>query len=414
MAQKPSVQGLEREITGEPLRPTRGADAGAETIGGIAARLYEDHLVLRREVTRLHEEVEKLREDRLDLEEEIADESDEERRSLPFRIAGWTRRRPLAALIVVLLIALAFPVGTRAWAYFHSYETTDDAQVDGHIDPISSRISGTVLHVYVEDNDHVQAGQLLADIDPRDYEVALEQAHAQYEQAKAQVATAESDYDTAVARVNAARATNNKAQHDAGRYSILSRSGVASAEQYEEAFATAKVDSATVAALNAAAESAAKERAAREANVSAAKAALDQAQLNLSYTRITAPVAGVVGKRSAEPGQRIDPGQELLAIVRVNDLWVTANFKETQLSRIRRGEPVSIHVDTFNNEFKGYVESLAGASGDKYSLLPPENATGNYVKIVQRIPVRIRLDPQQDIEDHLRPGMSVEATVWLR
>ncbi len=414
MAQKPSVQGLEREIPSEALRPSRSADAGTETIGGIATRLFEDHLVLRREVTRLHEEIEKLRQDRLDLEEDIEDESAESHTSLPYRLAAWTRRRPLAALVVVLLIAITFPLGTRAWAYLHSYETTDDAQVDGHINPVSTRISGTVLHVYVEDNDHVQAGQLLADIDPRDYEVALEQARAQYDQAKAQVATAVMDYETAVARVKAARATNSQAQNEAGRYSILSRSGVASAEQTDQAFATAKVDSATVTALNAAAESTAKEHAAREANVSAAKAALDQAQLNLGYTKIIAPVGGVVGKRSVEPGQRIDPGQELLAVVRVDDLWVTANFKETQLAQIHRGQPVSIHVDTFDNEFHGYVESLAGASGDKYSLLPPENATGNYVKIVQRIPVRIRLDRQQDVEDHLRPGMSVEATVWLK
>jgi membrane fusion protein, multidrug efflux system len=412
MAQKPSVQGLEREIPGEVARPSRGADTGPETIGGIATRLYEDHLVLRREVTRLHEEVDKLRDDRLDLEEELGDE--ETRGSLPYRVAAWTSRRPLTALIVVLLLAIAFPLGTRAWAYFHSFETTDDAQVDGHIDPVSSRINGTVLHVYVEDNDHVTAGQLLADIDPRDYEVALEQARAQYDQAKAQVATSVMDYQTAVARVNAARATNSQAQHDADRYTILSQRGVSSAEQTEQAVATAKVDLATVAALNATAASAEKEHAAREANVSAAKAALDQAELNLSYTKITAPVAGVVGKRSVEPGQRIDPGQELLAVVRVDDLWVTANFKETQLARIHRGELVSIHVDTFDNDFQGSVESLAGASGDKYSLLPPENATGNYVKIVQRIPVRVRLNPQQDIADHLRPGMSVEATVWLK
>ncbi len=410
MAQKPAVHGLERE-TGPRTDPESPELQNGED-RSIAAHLYEDHLLLRREVVRLHEEVERLRRDREELEEEL-DAAPGESRALPLRLATWIRGNPLTALIAVVIAAAAFPVGNRALAYVNSYQSTDDAQVDAHIDPISPRISGTVLHVYVDDNQHVKAGELLADIDPRDYQVAVEEARANYDQARAQIDMSAKDYETAIARVNAARAADSKAQRDEGRYQVLSHNGVSSLEEFDQASATAKVDSATLAAEAAAAQSVQKVRSAREAGAAAAKATLDQALLNLSYTKIIAPVDGIVGKRSVEVGQHVDPGEELLAIVRNDDLWVTANFKETQLSRMRRGEPATIHVDSFDRDFTGVVESLSGASGEKYSLLPAENATGNYVKIVQRIPVRIRLDGQQDL-DPLRPGMSVEATVWLK
>ncbi|HUA33661.1 MAG TPA: HlyD family secretion protein [Candidatus Binataceae bacterium] len=410
MAQKPAVHGLERDLSARTDPESPELQNGEES--SIAAHLYEDHLLLRREVLRLHEEVERLRRDREELEEEL-DEVPGQSRALPVRLAAWLRRNPVTALILLIIAAAAFPAGRRALVYFNSYQTTDDAQVDAHIDPISPRISGTVLHVYVDDNQRVKAGQLLADIDPRDYQVAVEEARANYDQAGAQIDMSAKDYETAIERVKAARAADTKAQRDEGRYQVLSHNGVSSLEEFDQASATAKVDSATLAAEAAAAESVEKVRAARVAGAAAAKATLDQALLNLSYTKIVAPVDGIVGKRSVEVGQHVDPGEELLAIVRNDDLWVTANFKETQLSRMRRGEPATIHIDTFDRDFTGSVESLSGASGEKYSLLPPENATGNYVKIVQRIPVRIRLDGQQDIE-RLRPGMSVEATVWLK
>ena len=410
MAQKPAVHGLERETGPQTDPESSGLQTGEES--SIAAHLYQDHLLLRREVVRLHEEVDRLRRDREELEQEL-DEVPGEPGTLPVRLAAWIRRNPLTALIAVVIAATAFPVGNRALAYVNSYQSTDDAQVDAHIDPISPRISGTVLHVYVDDNQHVKAGELLADIDPRDYQVAVEEARANYDQARAQIDMSAKDYETAIARVNAARAADSKAQRDEGRYQVLSHNGVSSLEEFDQASATAKVDSATLAAEAAAAQSVQKVRSAREAGAAAAKATLDQALLNLSYTKIIAPVDGIVGKRSVEVGQHVDPGEELLAIVRNDDLWVTANFKETQLSRMRRGEPATIHVDSFDRDFTGVVESLSGASGEKYSLLPAENATGNYVKIVQRIPVRIRLDGQQDL-DPLRPGMSVEATVWLK
>lgn len=417
MAQKPAFTEIESETSVGARSPAGSAEVRsnggvAATTDAIASRLYEDHLLLRREVSRLHDEIDKLR-DGEGLEESDG-ESDAPAVALPVKLGRWVRRRPATALILALAIAAVTMSGNRLWAVIHSYEATDDAQVDAHIDPVSSRINGTVERVYVDDNDRVKAGQLLAEIDPRDYQVAVEQARANYLQGQAQVQSAISDYNTAQARVQAALATNLKAHHDADRYSVLSKNGVATVEQAEQASSTANVDSATVAGARAEADAAIKERAAREASVAAAKAILDQAELNLSYTKIVAPVSGIVGKRSVEVGQRIETGQELLALVRNDDLWVTANFKETQLAQMHPGQPATVRVDTYGTDFHGHVESMAGASGEKYSLLPPENATGNYVKIVQRIPVRIRLDGQQGVAEKLRPGMSVEATVWLK
>jgi membrane fusion protein (multidrug efflux system) len=418
MAQKPVLTEVESETSVGVRTTGAGGDirphgVSATVADSIASRLYEDHLLLRREVSRLHDEIDKLRQEREESEED-AIESDGPPEAIPLRLARWARRRPLVALILLIAIAAAIPAGSRLGSFINSYEDTDDAQVDAHIDPVSTRINGTIERVYVDDNDRVKAGQLLAEIDPRDYQVALEQARANYLQAQAQVKSAISDYDTAQARAQAAIAANSVAQHEADRFRVLSKERVATAEQAEQVSSTADVDTATVAAARAASDAASMTRAAREASVAAAKALLDQAELNLTYTKIVAPVAGIVGKRSVEVGQRVEPAQELLAIVRNDDLWVTANFKETQLLRMHNGQPATVRVDTYGTDFQGHVESMAGASGDKYSLLPPENATGNYVKIVQRIPVRIRLDGQQGAVEMLRPGMSVEATVWLK
>ncbi|HEX4208854.1 MAG TPA: HlyD family secretion protein [Candidatus Binataceae bacterium] len=410
MVQKPAIEGLDCEFPS-------GTEGKPELQNGnerALAHLYEYQMSLSRDVMRLHDEVERLRRDREGFDEEVDEVPDVSgRRALPIRITEWPRHHPVSALLSAILTIIAFTASNRALAYFDSYQSTDDAEVDAHIDPLSARISGTVLQVYAEDNDHVKAGQLLAVIDPRDYQIAVEQARANYDQACALTDISVKDYKMAVARVNAARAVDLKAQRDAGRYTILSHQGVASAEEFDQASVTAKVGSATLAEESAAAESAAEQHAAHEASAAAAKAIFDQALLNLSYTKIVSPIAGIIGKRSVEVGQHIDPGEELLAIVRNDDLWVTANFKETQLGRMYGREPASIHVDTFGTDYQGYVESLSGASGAKYSFLPPENATGNYIKIVQRIPVRIRLLGQQSI-DLLRPGMSVEVTVWLK
>ncbi|HKD66533.1 MAG TPA: HlyD family secretion protein [Candidatus Binataceae bacterium] len=332
--------------------------------------------------------------------------------SRPSRVIGALRHRPvLLAMLLVSLIVLTFG-GFRLRNYIESYESTDDAQVDAHISPISSRISGTITGVYVEDNQRVKAGQLLVQFDVRDYQVAVEQARAQLAQASADVNSARQQYASALAKIGQARARNYEAQRDQQRYSTLLRLGVVSQAEYDQYHANAGVQNADVQADQADAASAWRTIASREAQLKAAQARLDQAILNLGYTRITAPADGIIGKRTGELGQRVDPGQSLMALTQVNDLWVTANFKETQLARMHRGQPVTIHVDALGRDFDGRVQSMPGATGSLYSLLPPENATGNYVKVVQRLPVRIVFDPGQNLS-RLRPGMSVEPSIWL-
>ncbi|HKN01193.1 MAG TPA: HlyD family secretion protein [Candidatus Binataceae bacterium] len=326
----------------------------------------------------------------------------------------WFRRISRRVVLVVLLVLALGALSPFVWNYLQSYESTDDAQIDGHIDPLSSRINGTVIRVHVENNDRVKAGQLLVEIDPRDYEVAVAQAKARLELAVAQVASAKQDYAAALANVREDDADNFKAQRDAQRFTVLLDKQVVAQNEYDQYYATARVDAAKVDSAREAAGSALKTIAARDADLDAAKAALDQALLNLSYTKIYAPANGIVGKRSVELGSRIEPGQTLMFVTETDEIWVTADFKETQLARMHRGEKVIVHVDTFGRNYAGYVRNLPGASGDRFSLLPAENATGNYVKVVQRLPVRIEFDPGQDPEHRLHPGMSVEPTVWLR
>jgi membrane fusion protein (multidrug efflux system) len=322
------------------------------------------------------------------------------------------RRRNLVLVILLLLVAAA--VAVPGWSYLSSYEDTDDAQIDGHIILVSSRINGTIAHVYVIDTQTVRKGQLLAGIAPADYVVAVEGARARLAQTKAQVESAKADYQTALSKVSQDEATRAKAEYDVPRLAILANEGAARREDYQESLRVAKVARATVDADRAGANAALKNIASREAAVEMAQADLDQASLNYGYTRITAPMSGVIGKKGVEPGQRVQPGESLLAVVPLDDVWVTANFKENQLRRMRPGQPVDIHVDALGRTFKGYLDGLGSASGERFSLLPPENATGNYVKVVQRIPVRIDLDPGQNIDHRLVPGMSVEPTVWLK
>src|SRR3984957_18875249 len=317
-------------------------------------------------------------------------------------------------ILLGLLALAAAAIAPFAWNSLQSYESTDDAQIDGHIDPLSSRIDGTVIRVHAEDDDRVGAGELLVEIDPRDYEVAVSQAKARLELALARVASAKQDYAAALANIREDDAASFKAQRDAQRFAVLLERQVVAQNEYDQYLATARVDAAKVDSDRETAGSAFRTIAAREADVHAAKAALDQALLNLSYTKIYAPANGIVGKRSVELGSRIQPGQTLMFVTETDEIWVTADFKETQLSRMHRGEKVTIHVDTFGRNYSGYVRNLPGASGDRFSLLPAENATGNYVKVVQRLPVRIEFDGGQDPEHQLHPGMSVEPTVWLR
>src|SRR5260370_19606 len=326
----------------------------------------------------------------------------------------WFRRITKRIVLVVLLVLGLAAVSPFAWNYLQSYESTDDAQIDGHIDPLSSRINGTVIQVHAEDNDRVKAGELLVEIDPRDYEVAVAQATARLELALAHFASAKQDYAAALANGPEDDADNFRAQRDAQRFAALLDKQVVAQNAYDQYFATARVDAAKVDSAREAAGSALKTIAARKADLDAARAALDQALLNLSYTKIYAPANGIVGRRSVELGSRIEPGQSLMFVTETDEIWVTADYKETQLARMHRGEKVTIHVDTFGRDYTGYIRNLPGASGDRFSLLPAENATGNYVKVVQRLPVRIDIDVGQDPEHLLHPGMSVEPKVWLR
>ena len=318
------------------------------------------------------------------------------------------------ALVLVLLGSVLMIGGPRLWRYLDAYESTDDAQVDGHIAPISSRIEGTVEHVYVQDTDYVKAGSLIAQIDPRDAKTALASARANLEQAKAQLGSARADYAASLSKVRQSEAVALQARNDANRYESLFKMHIASNSEHDDRVRAASVADATVESDQASAEAASTVIASREAAVDAAQAGVDQALLNLEYTRIVAPMSGLVGKKTVEDGERVQPGELLLAIVPLDDIWITANFKETQIRRMKPGQRATIYVDAIGHDYQGYIEGVGGASGEKYSLMPPENATGNYVKVVQRLPIRIRLKPGQDPDHRLRIGMSVEAKVHFK
>jgi membrane fusion protein (multidrug efflux system) len=392
--------------------------------------------------------------------------------------------------IGVVLIAL---LGTTAWLWATAgRETTDDAQVDAHVTPIAARVGGTILQVSVKENQQVEAGAVLAVIDPRDYEVALAKAQAELataeadasaarvnvpitttatasgvstarggvEQAQAGIEGAQRGIEAATARLATAQARQREAEANAAktakdveRFKTLLAKDEISQQQYDAAAAAA--DAARAAADSARAQvqeaqagismaqsqlmqaragasqataqlqnaqTAPEQIAAQRARASSAdarvlqqRAAVQQAELNLQYATVKAPLKGIVSKKNVEPGQIVQPGQPLMTLIPLEEVWVTANFKETQLKSMRPGQPAVIEVDAYGGrDFKGHVDSLAAATGSRFSLLPPENATGNFVKVVQRVPVKIVLDGGQDQEHLLRPGMSVVATVYTK
>jgi membrane fusion protein, multidrug efflux system len=383
------------------------------------------------------------------------------------------RRRNMIIAGVVLVVLVG---GLLLWRYLSTYESTDDAQADVHLYPVSARVSGYVVKVNVDDNQWVQQGTVLVEIDPKDYEVAVAQAQANLASAEAtaqslnitvpitsvstvsQLTSTSSDIENATAGVTAAerqltaahaqleqaQANDVRAQDDLRRYKLLVDKREVAEQIYDQALATAKSSTAAVAAA-AANESAAqqfvqqarsrlvqavanhtsaetgpqqvsstKARArAAIADVEQRRALLEQAQLNLQYTKIVAPVTGEVNK-TVVVGLNVQPGQQLLTVVPLDQVWVTANFKETQLKHMRVGQKAKIHVDSTGRTLKGHVDSIAGATGPLFSLLPPENATGNYVKIVQRIPVKIILEPGENRDRQLRPGMNVVPDVYLQ
>jgi membrane fusion protein (multidrug efflux system) len=400
---------------------------------------------------------------------------------------GFANPKVQRLLIAGGAVVLAAIVGLVV--YFHDRESTDDAQVDGHITPMASKVYGRVAQVLVDDNQPVKAGQVLVKIDPRDYQAAVDQAKAalllaesearsagvdvprtrenvasgnssadaQLMGSQADLARAQTTYEQAQtadlawaqANVEKSQANAELAKADLARYLPLMEKGEISKQQYDAAKANADATASalradqerlaqakrsvdvTKAQLDAAKARVEEARAgvdtahsnvkqvsmkaadaqAKIAKVEQARAELEAAQLNLSYTEITAPVDGVATHKQVEPGQIVQAGQGLLVVVPLQDVWVTANFKETQLRNMKPGQKAEVKVDTYGKTFSGHVDSIAGATGSVLSLLPPENATGNFVKVVQRIPVKIVLDPIPAGKAVLRPGMNVDATV---
>ncbi len=415
-----------------------------------------------------------------------------ERRAPAERTRGWFREHPRAKWALLALLVLLVAGVFAVWEYYSSRETTDDAQIDGYIIPISAKVGGIVQSVDFEDNQQVKAGTLLVQIDPSEYRVAVERAeaavaalseqlraaqtgvpitttttasrlatatagvrsaNAQLAAAEKEVAAAKAQLGSAQARLREAEARNTLAQKNLERMRMLVEKDLISRQQYDATVAEARaaaagVDAAksavaqgqeavrvaesrvsqaragvaeaqaTVQAAQTAPQEVATSKAqagAAEARLKEARAALERAKIDLSYTTVLAPEDGVVSKKSVQPGQVIQANQPLLALVPLEDIWVTANFKETQLNHMRIGQPAIISVDAYGGrKFRGHVESFSPATGARFSLLPPENATGNYVKVVQRVPVRIALNKGENPQHVLRPGMSVTATVITR
>ncbi len=386
-----------------------------------------------------------------------------------------SRRR----FIVIGVLALIVVGALLFWWHSTYYEDTDDAQVNGHLIQISSRIAGQVIQVNVEENQSVKKGDLLVQIDPKDFEVAVQQAEANLQSAEAnfegakvnvpvttintgtaltsagadvhgtnaQVAQAEQQLTAARARVVQAQANATKSAADLERYKPLVEKDVISKQQFDAAVAAADADKAALAeaqanviadedAVRVARDNVARSQAALQyaqtapkqvaiqkakadqaaAQVAQAQAQLDQAKLNLSYTKVIAPEDGIVTRKSVEINQNVSVGQNMMTLVSLDDVWITANFKETQLDHMRAGQPVVISVDAYGGrKYDGRVTQIGGATGSVLSLFPPENATGNYVKVVQRVPVRIDLTNAQQNSDHLlRPGLSVEPKVTVK
>ncbi len=394
------------------------------------------------------------------------------------RTPGTIWKRVSRWFLVVPVLVLALAAATAWWLYARQFESRDDAQVEGHLNPISGRISGNVSYINpaVENNHYVEAGTLLLQLDPNDYRVALEHAQADLLKREAAVRStgirvpivdadafsrlraAEAARDEAMAAVDAEEANLVAAQHkvdqdqalcqrterDRIRYHALVEKREISRSEYDaretEALTAAQALAADRALVVTAEKRIAEGRsriAEKEAEVGAratapqqvteaqaqhqsnigdaalAKADVRAAELNLQYTKIYAPVSGVIGRKTVEVGQRIQPRQSLLVIVPLDDIWITANFKETQLKLMRPGQRVRVHLDAFDRDYTGTVDDLPGAAGTLFSLLPPENASGNFVKVIQRLPVRIRFDAGQDGQDALRPG-TVEPSVKVR
>ena len=387
-------------------------------------------------------------------------EQEQPEQEAPPRKQPFFRRNPRAKWAIAVAALLLIVGGVAYWLHARVREETDDAQIEGDVAPVAARIYGTVISVNIDDNQAVKKGDVLVQLDPKDYQVALDRAQAeladaeasatgartgvpisstttsgQVEIAEANLEASQKEVQSAQAGLAEANANYKKVDADLKRYAELLAKDEVSRQQYDAAVANQETAKASVDAAQATVASAqshvAQARAQlrqaqtgpQEVAVSRSKArsalatvqekqaALEQAKLNLDYTTIRAAVDGVVTKKTVEPGEIVQAGQPLMALVPLEGIWVVANYKENQLDNMRPGQQATIHVDTYNRDYKGYVQSIGAASAARTSLLPPENATGNYVKVVQRIPVKILFNKGQDPEHILRPGMSVEPTV---
>jgi membrane fusion protein (multidrug efflux system) len=336
-------------------------------------------------------------------------------------------------LVVVAVAAIALVagglVGMKHWQYFTSHEETDDAQVEGHISPVLPRVSGYVTQVLVRDNQHVDAGQTLLEVDPKELDLKVVEADAAVQNAAADQATAEASLSgarsaalTAAANVETALVHQRKTASDLARDTSLFKTGAITDSQLTDTKAAADTAAAELDAKRAEANTANLQILEAAARVAAAKtqaaekaSSLDYAKLQRTYASVTAPIAGLVSRKNVEPGQYIQEGQTLLSVASDTDVWVVANFKETQLTRMKAGQSVDFEADSYpGTVFHGKVESISGATGARFALLPPDNSTGNFVKVTQRVPVKIVLTQAPDSDHPLRPGMSVDASVRVQ
>ncbi|MFG1425523.1 HlyD family secretion protein [Roseixanthobacter glucoisosaccharinicivorans] len=340
-----------------------------------------------------------------------------------------SRKRLLAGVALLAVLAGGGYFGWHYWTVGRFQESTDDAYVQADVVTVAPKVGGYIGAVLVGDNETVHKGQVLARIDDRDYQVALHQAQADVSGARADIANIEALLDQQKAVIDGAQATLDTdkanetfAEQDSTRYNTLAKSGFGSLQNAQQATAKIAAAKATVQKDEAALVASQKQVNTLNAQLDKAKATLahneallQQAQLNLSYTKIVAPEDGVVGNRSLRVGQFVQAGTQLMALVPLQGAYIIANFKETQLTDVRKGQKVSIEVDTFPGaDITGHVDSVAPASGQVFALLPPDNATGNFTKIVQRIPVKITIDPDSPLAGRLRPGMSVVPTVTVK
>ncbi len=338
-----------------------------------------------------------------------------------------SKSKKVIPIILGVLLVIGTFFGIKEYIYFSKHVDTDDAQIDGDISPVVSRVGGYVDSIYFEENQHVASGQLLVKLDDRDFRIKVEQAMAGKQSALANVNVSETvvnatqaNIGTAKANVEIASAKANKANKDFARYKNLVKDGSITQQLFDQAKAEKEAADASLEGAKTQYEAVKKQVntsqsqvSAANSNISSRTADIDYAKLQLSYTQIKAPTGGIVSNKNIQVGQLIQPGQSLFAIVNDNSLYVKANFKETQLEKLKEGQLVDIEIDAFPKaELKGHIYNFSPATGAKFSLLPPDNATGNYVKVIQRIPVKIKLE-NNEILAKIRPGMSVKVSVHV-